>query len=106
MVKPAREKIALLLRGTEGTGSFSAETSAPAAGVTLSVTGVGQVRLPVGAAQERKLVSVARPAMFGLGEETLTDSSVRDTWELTAEPEDGTGAALTLTGTLTVTDGS
>ncbi len=28
------------------------------------------------------------------------------TWELTAEPEDGTGAALTLTGTLTVTDGS
>jgi hypothetical protein len=85
VVRPAREKIALLLRGSETTGSFRVETSAPVAGVTLSVDGVGPVRLPVGAAQERKLVSVARPAMFGLGEETLTDISVRDTWELTAD---------------------
>ncbi len=84
MVKPARERIALLLRGGESTGSFSAETSAPVAGVTLSVDGVGPVKLPVGAAQERTLVSVARPAMFGLGEETMADTSVRDTWELTA----------------------
>lgn len=84
MVKSAREKIALVLRGSETTGSFSAEASAPVAGVTLSVDGVGPVRLPIGAAQERKLVSLARPAMFGLGEETLTDISVRDTWELTA----------------------
>ena len=85
MVKPAREKIAQLLEGAESTGSFSAETSAPAAGVTLSVDGVGPVKLPVGAAQDRQLVSVARPAMFGLGEETLTDTSVRDTWELTSD---------------------
>jgi hypothetical protein len=85
MVKPARARIAQLLTGAESTGSFSAETSAPSAGVTLSVAGVGPVRFPVGAAQERKLVSVARPAMFGLGEATLTDPSVRDTWELTAE---------------------
>lgn len=85
VVKLAREKIALLLRGGELTGTFSAETSAPVAGVTLSVGGIGPIKLPVGAAQERALVSVARPAMFGLGEETLTDTSVRDTWELTAD---------------------
>jgi hypothetical protein len=85
VVRSAREKIALLLKGAESTGSFSVETSAPAAGVTLSVDGVGPVKLPVGAPQERALVSVARPAMFGLGEETLTDTSVRDTWELTAD---------------------
>ena len=85
VVKSAREQIALLLRGDETAGSFSAETSAPVAGVTLSVAGVGPVRLPVGAPQERKLVSAAQPAMFGLGEETLTDTSVRDTWELTAD---------------------
>lgn len=83
-MKSAREKIALLLRGGESTGSFGTETSVPAAGVRLSVEEVGPVTLPVGAAQERALVSVARPAMFGLGEETLTDTSVRDTWELTA----------------------
>ena len=85
MVKSAREKIALLLRGDETQGSFSAETSAPVTGVMLSVEGLGPVRLPVGAPQERKLVSAAQPAMFGLGEETLTDTSVRDTWELTAD---------------------
>lgn len=62
MVKPAREKIALLLRGGESTGSFSAETSAPVAGLTLSVDGVGPVKLPAGAPQERAMVSVARPA--------------------------------------------
>lgn len=82
MVKPARERIARLLLGDEAAGSFSVETSAPAAGVTLSVDGIGQVHLPVGAAQERRLVSVAQPAMFGLGEETLVDQSVRDTWEI------------------------
>lgn len=51
----------------------------------MSVGGIGPIKLPVGAAQERALVSVARPAMLGLGEETLTDTSVRDTWELTAD---------------------
>ncbi|MGC4934237.1 2OG-Fe(II) oxygenase [Gordonia sp. DT30] len=85
MVRSAREKVALLLQGHESAGSFSAEMSAPAAGVTLSVEAVGPVKLPIGAQQERKLVSVARPAMFGLGEQTLTDTSVRDTWELTAD---------------------
>lgn len=84
VVKPARERIAAFLRGGESTGSFSVETSAPVADVTLSVDGLGPVKLPIGAAQERALVSVARPAMFGLGEETVTDASVRDTWELTA----------------------
>ena len=41
------------------------------------------MRLPVGAAQERKLVAVARPAMCGLGKTTLTDMAVRDIWVLT-----------------------
>ena len=82
--KTARERIAQLLDGAVSAGSFSTQTSAPAAGITLTVEGVGPVKLPVGAAEERKLVAVARPAMFGLGEETLIDTSVRDTWELRA----------------------
>ncbi|MFT4189384.1 MAG: 2OG-Fe(II) oxygenase [Aeromicrobium sp.] len=85
MATPAREKIAGLLTDEEPTGSFSVETRLPAEGVTLTVDGVGAVRLPVGAPQKRALTSVARPAMFGLGEQTLTDTSVRDTWELTAD---------------------
>lgn len=38
MVKPAREKAALLLRGGYSTGSFSAETSAPAVRDTWELT--------------------------------------------------------------------
>ena len=81
MVKPAREKIAQLLEGAESTGSFSAETWAPVAGVTLSVDGVGPVKLPVGAAQERALVSVAHALRDGIGtmpsfKATLSDADI------------------------------
>ncbi|WP_197536260.1 2OG-Fe(II) oxygenase [Blastococcus saxobsidens] len=41
--------------------------------------------LPVRAPLAKKLIAVARPAMFGRGHETLTDTSVRDTWELTPD---------------------
>ncbi|WP_448222928.1 2OG-Fe(II) oxygenase [Gordonia iterans] len=85
MARLARENIALLLTGGDAPGAFSVETSAPAAGLALSVDGVGPVKLPIGAAQERAIVSVAHPASFGLGEETLTDTSVRDTWELSPD---------------------
>jgi hypothetical protein len=33
----------------------------------------------------KKLIAAARPAKFGRGEETLTDTGVRDTWELTPD---------------------
>jgi hypothetical protein len=49
------------------------------------VSGVGRVSLPVRAPLVKKLIAVARPAMFGLGEQTLVDSRVRDTWELTPD---------------------
>lgn len=44
---------------------------------------VGGITLPVRAAQAKRLIAAARPAMFGRGEETLRDSAIRDTWELT-----------------------
>ena len=33
----------------------------------------------------KKLIAVAQPAKFGRGEQTLTDTSVRDTWEITPD---------------------
>ncbi|MFJ2581015.1 2OG-Fe(II) oxygenase [Kitasatospora aureofaciens] len=33
----------------------------------------------------KKLIAVARPARFGRGEETLSDTGVRDTWEISPE---------------------
>jgi 2-oxoglutarate-Fe(II)-dependent oxygenase superfamily protein len=85
MAKTAREHLAQLLNGSEPTGSFSAQLLAPANSLQLEVSGIGPVRLPVRAPQAKKLIAAARPAKFGRGEETLTDTDVRDTWELTPD---------------------
>ena len=85
MTKTARERLARLLGDSEPAGSFSAQLLAPAHLLQLKVSGVGPVSLPVRAPLAKKLIAVARPAMFGRAEETLTDTSVRDTWELTPD---------------------
>jgi 2OG-Fe(II) oxygenase superfamily len=82
MASTARERLARLLDDSEPGGSFSTQLLAPAHLLRLEVTGVGPVSLPVRAPQAKKLIAVARPAMFGRGEETLTDTQVRDTWEI------------------------
>ena len=43
------------------------------------------MQTPVRAPLAKKLIAVARPAKFGRGEQTLTDTSVRDTWEITPD---------------------
>jgi hypothetical protein len=85
MAKTARERLARLLDDSAPGGSFSAQLLAPAHLLRLEVTGVGPVSLPVRAPQAKQLIAVARPAMFGRGEETLTDAKVRDTWEITPD---------------------
>src|SRR3954469_1171414 len=83
MPKTARERLAQLLADSEPARPFSAQLRAPAHVLELEVSGVGPVVLPVRAPLAKKLIAVARPAMFGQGEETLIDTAVRDTWELT-----------------------
>jgi hypothetical protein len=83
MPKTARERLAQLLADSEPARPFSAQLRAPAHVLELEVSGFGPVGLPVRAPLAKKLIAVARPAMFGQGEETLTDTAVRDTWELT-----------------------
>ncbi len=51
-------------------------------GLRIDVAGVGALSIPVSSAQARQLVAIARPARYGLGERTLTDSRVRHTWEV------------------------
>jgi len=82
MVQAPREHLAKLLDDGESPGAFSAQLLVPADSLHLEVEGVGRIRLPVRAPQARKLCDVARPARFGVGEQTLTDPSVRDTWEI------------------------
>jgi hypothetical protein len=85
MAKTARERLARLLGDSMPAELFSAQLPASAHFLKLEVSGVGPVSLPVRAPLAKKLIAVARPAMFGRAEETLTDTSVRDTWELTPD---------------------
>lgn len=87
----ARERLARVLDGSEAPGAFSVQLSVRARGVQLVVTGAGAISFPVTAPPAKRMIAVARAARFGRGEETLTDLSVRDTWEIAPEQ-------VTLTG--------
>jgi hypothetical protein len=82
MGRTARERLAKLLDDAEEPGAFSAQILAPADALQVEVDGVGVVQTPVRAPLAKKLIAVARPAKFGRGAQTLTDASVRDTWEI------------------------
>ena len=85
MGRTARERLARLLDDAEVPGAFSAQILAPADALQVKVDGVGVVQAPVRAPLAKKLIAVGRPAKFGRGERTLTDTSVRDTWEITPD---------------------
>jgi len=85
MGRTARERLARLLDDAEVPGAFSAQILAPADALQVEVNGVGAVRTPVGGPLAKKLIAVGRPAKFGRAEQTLTDASVRDTWEITPD---------------------
>src|SRR5438034_6664209 len=86
-----RERLARVLDGSQAPGAFSVQLSVPARDVRLAVAGVGPISFPVKAPQAKRMIACARPARFGRGEQTLTDLSVRDTWEITLDQ-------VTLTG--------
>src|ERR1700736_4781001 len=83
-----RERLARVLDGSQPPGAFSAQLSVPARDVRLTLAGAGPISLPVRAPQAKRMIASARPARFGRDERTLTDLSVRDTWEIT--PDQGT----------------
>ena len=81
MVTAARDRLARTLRGDAET-AFSVELTTRTDDLSLAVEGFGPVRFPVTPAKARKLATLGQPARFGLGEQTLTDPDVRDTWEI------------------------
>lgn len=85
MPTPPRDQLARLLAGNDHVHAHSASTTLPYDALALYVEDVGDLTCPIRAAQAKKLIAVARPAAYGHGEETLHDTSVRDTWELTPD---------------------
>jgi hypothetical protein len=80
-----RQRLARALDGSLAPVAFSAQLSLPATNVQLTVADVGPISLPIKAPQAKHMIKSARPAAFGRGEQTLTDLSVRDTWEITPD---------------------
>ena len=64
-------------------GSFAVGGSIPALLPGLEVKGLGQIGLPLAAAQAKELIEHCEQAPYGKGQETLVDTSVRKVWRLT-----------------------
>ena len=78
----SQDVLAALLGEVATPGAFSARRTAPVDDFELDVRGVGRVLLPVSAEQANQLCRVGRPATYGLGDKTLLDARVRNTWEI------------------------
>lgn len=65
--------------------SFYALGKVPAPMLGVTVDGLGQLSLPVRQKDAKSLLTLAKPAKFGLREKTLLDKQVRDTHEISAD---------------------
>ncbi|WP_392895801.1 2OG-Fe(II) oxygenase [Streptomyces sp. LN699] len=81
----ARKQLAELLGDAQQGGDFSTRIEMSARALSIVVDGVGELPLPLRAPVTKKLIAQARWASFGRGEQTLSDTSVRDTWEVTPD---------------------
>lgn len=82
---PIIKKLASAIMGAERPGQFSTSGKIELVKDPFSIAGIGPVELPVPDATIKKLRSVATPAPYGKGTETLVDKKVRDTLEVAAE---------------------
>ncbi len=82
MLLHARDHLASLLRTVGAPVPPCVQLNVKASGLRLEVDGVGRIRFPVPAKTARALIALAAPARFGRGAQTLTDTQVRDTWEV------------------------
>lgn len=77
------EGIIKALKKTAGSDRFCTKVVVKCQqGHGLTVVGVGPVRLPISEKTAKALITVAKPAKFGQREKTISDTRVRDTWEI------------------------
>lgn len=78
-------RIARSLSRLDGPGSFSCYHREPGLGLSIEVDGVGRCDIPVSNTQIAALIERASPSPFGYRNQTLYDTSVRDSWEIPGE---------------------
>ena len=62
--------------------NFACKLQLPAEPLKLAVKAVGDIRLPVSPSRARTLIRHARQAPYGMGQETLFDTKIRNVWEI------------------------
>jgi hypothetical protein len=75
-------RIAELLAAIDVPGAFATSRTTSAAGLRLAVKEVGQLTWPLRRPDAQRLIAIARPARYGLRDQTRLDARVRDTWEI------------------------
>jgi predicted 2-oxoglutarate/Fe(II)-dependent dioxygenase YbiX len=74
--------LARILASVRRPGDFFVSGTAELRTPSLWVDGVGPIALPLLPAQAAQLATVAEPAPYGRGEETLVDPAVRRSWQI------------------------
>lgn len=73
-----------ILGEVRGSGAFAASGASDFVPPGMQVEGLGEIGFPVAPSQAKALIGVAQQAPFGRGSKTVTDTSVRNTWEIDA----------------------
>jgi hypothetical protein len=79
------KEISAAIEAIGARAEFAVEQSLAANVLELRVRGVGRVAVPVTEGIAAKLIAAARPAPFGVRDETRHDERVRSTWEIRAD---------------------
>jgi|GEM_PF-977168 len=76
------QKLLEVLNGLSESVSFCAHGEVDSVLPGLSIDEIGDIGVPVSAADCKRIVKLAAQAPFGRGEETVVDTSVRKVWQL------------------------
>ena len=82
MSVPARERLVTALDGHATHSKFCTRLELDPRKLSVTVDGIGPLSFPIGPKRAGDLIALAAPARYGLGQQTLTDPAVRDTWEV------------------------
>lgn len=83
-----REDLNEILTNLESPGTFSvfdSLTEAPPPNPGLYLNTTGQIGHPLNDHDANAIVAISRQAPFGKGEETIVDTSIRKTWEVSPQ---------------------
>ncbi len=82
--KPLSQHLLSILGEVRGSGAFAASGASDFVPPGMQVEGLGDIGFPITPSQAKALIGIARQAPFGRGSKTVTDTSVRNTWEIDA----------------------